>query len=156
MGWLGLLGIKSGGKQPGHAMSDMMPTIDMERFYRAGARNVLASVAGIPNLNNADVTFAVVPAGKAWLLDFAIVQSQTALGAAAGVIAAVGLFNGGALRMFQGPQSARGLTGELVIAVLAGPIILGPNESISIFSTAAAAPTAFNWRASAFGSEVSA
>jgi hypothetical protein len=156
LGWLGLLGIKSGGRQPGHAAPDMVPTIDMERFYRAGSRNVLANVGGIANTNNVDATFGTVPQGKVWLLDYAVIASQTALGVAAGVVCGVVFYNGGGLRQALGLSSLRFLTGELAIASIQGPIIMGPNESLAIFSTAAAAPTAFNWRASAFGTEVSA
>lgn len=156
-GWLGFLGIKSGGRQPGHTGSDMFPMFEMRDFYAAGGRTTLFA-ASAANNNNVAVFVAgsTVPQGKVWLVERICAQSGV-LGVAAGVKGTLTIDIGGgagAANFAFGPTSNAGATGELVLLCYDHPVILMPGQRIGILGSAAAAPTAFNWLVSAHGMEV--
>lgn len=69
-GWLGALGIKSGGKQPQGTSRDLAATLEMAKFYEAGARTKLATVPlNVLLTFSTDTTFLRVPGGKVWLIE---------------------------------------------------------------------------------------
>ena len=158
MGWLGFLGIKSGGRQPEQSLAWLTPTLDMRGFYAAGARSILAGVS-IANVNNVDQTIGTVPQGKVWNVEYVSILSG-ALGAAATVQAWIRIVSAQAnavsgMLLLSNPTPI-GATGNLTGVTLAGPLALNAGDAIKLLSTAPAAPTAFNWVATVYGQEVSA
>lgn len=159
-GWLGLLGIKSGGVQPGQVNPTLSPTIEMLPFYRAGGRTRLFTPALVAAAQNsfspgAAGGISTVPQGKIWIVEWAVSVS-TVLGVAANVTANIEVQDTDGFSLFFGPQSQLGLTGAVVIARLDTPIIMMPGTKLGTFCSAPAAITAFNWTVIASGMEVSA
>jgi len=155
--WLGLLNLKSGGVQPGSVNPSLSPTQEMTPFYRMGARQNLARNVALANANNANLLVGTVPQGKIWIVESAWAQSGV-LGAAAGVNASfvAGAQSLGANYWGSGLNARAALTGETALAVWQGTLFMNPGDQISLLSTAAAAPTAFNWNVLVIGCEVNA
>lgn len=155
-GWLGYLGIKSGGKQPGVVAAYLTPTLDMDRFYRAGARTpIRPGTAGIPATYNASVVIYTVPQGKVWLIE-AFTIATNVLGAAANVVLTLQAQDAGGNVFAQETNPIRGLTGEVMNSSLNGPLIALPGSTLVAFQTAGAAPTAFVYFGNVTGVEVAA
>jgi hypothetical protein len=154
-GWLGFLGIKSGGKQPERVEASLKTNLEMLDFYLAGSRTVLVNNA-LAAVANGLTLMATVPVGKVW-----IVEGISALSAALGAVAPqFGMFiaaNNG-IAFWQGPPSgvANGITGQVLGIRADRRLILNPGNTLSIFTSAAGAMTAFNWGFSIQGVEVSA
>lgn len=156
-GWLGYLGIKSGGRQPGHVTQDLVSTLDMDRFYRAGVRTKLFGPGpGVPMVFNGQSVFVTVPTGKIWLCEDWTVNSG-AWGAVAATVLVAFLTDPSGGIVLCGQQSPnRSQTGELSVSVLKGPFIAMPGQSLACYTLAPAAPTATNLFGTVFGVEVSA
>lgn len=149
-GWLGLLGIKSGGAQPGIVNPTLSPTIDMFSFYIAGARTKLSS-SPIAAVFNGFAQLTTIPNGKVWFLE--TMYADGLLGVAGGVTAWFQIRTpDGAVRysgLPQGPVAA-----STQIAVRSDRLWIAlPGEQIGVFTTAAAAFTAFNWNFFIHGAE---
>lgn len=158
-GWLGHLGIKSGGKQPGQVSPYLQPTQDMLQFYLAGGRQPLFAGAAFANVNNnASVSGCVVPTQTLWLVESMHAQTAGPLGAAANVLAQIMVRDPALNVIFGSPWSSRAaLTGEVLrldFQPQQPPLILLPGYLVDILSSAAAAPTAFNWILTVFGQSV--
>lgn len=152
-GWLGFLGIKSGGKQPGHNSEDLLSTLDMGPFYSAGARRVLFQTPALAMAYNGAAAIASVPAGKVWIIERAVAMSSV-LGALANAVIFIRFSSpGGALIDISVP-SVKGITGEIIATALSRPIVLNPGDSIDIVATAPSAFTAFTANVCVTGSEV--
>jgi len=152
--WLGLLQIKQGGQQPKSVANYVQPSIEMARFYLAGARSVLADqIVSAAVTNLASATPVTVPAGKYWILDSATAISG-AQGAAPASDGAIVITNPGGRVSHFGPASAPGATGKILYCGLEGPLILDPGTSIRVITAAVAAVTAFNWTITVIGAEV--
>lgn len=131
--------------------------MEMDRYYRAGSRVLVASaLAGIAANYNGDVVLlGPVPQGKVWLIENVIVSTNT-FGVAAGVIFNLNVRAPDVSSAYTALGNIRYLTGELGMLNLPGPMIWLPGYTLAAFTTAAAAPTAFNYFARAMGIEVSA
>jgi hypothetical protein len=155
-GWLGLLGLKSGGRQPDQSSKTLAPTLEMLPFYLAGNRAQIAARTGQAAVANANVGVASqVPAGKIWLLE-TVVFVSTAIGAVAPQSANVSISDASNQLVEFGPPSNTGVTGNVLIGGLSGIRILLPGYKISIWTTAAAAPTAYTYSWNVYGQEVAA
>ena len=159
MGWLGWLGIKSGGSQPGQVSAYLQPIVEMDRFYRAGARQVLVpsgtNTAAVYQNSTAVIAALQVPPGHVWHVEHIQANSGGALGVAAGVIANLQITDAGGTPIYsEDPNPRAYLTGETAVLNLHGPMILLPSYAIRVFTTATAAPTAFSWFISAIGPDV--
>jgi len=157
-GWLGFLGIKSGGKQPAQVTPGLAPTIEMAAYYRAGLRVSLANQNIAANQNgNAFMAgvLGTVPQGKVWLLEFAVANSPV-LGAVPPGVAYVTVVDTNNAIVFKGDPSIAGVTGSSFLAHLAGPLILLPGYKMGVFTAGAGAMTAFNYTLAVYGMEVAA
>jgi hypothetical protein len=154
-GLLGLLGLKSGGRQPSQFANVVSPTLDLSMFYRAGLRNQLTTWAGLAAVYTGSVILAKVPPNQVWIVDTAFLQSSV-LGAVAGVIMTLWLADAGGNPLWQAQTPLRGLTGEDMSVAIAGPIVMLPGYQVLGFMTAAAAPTAFTYFGNLSGVSVAA
>lgn len=154
-GWLGYLGIKSGGAQPGTVNPQLITTIDMDRFYTAGARTQLVkrtAVAGALSFT----TMGTVPQGKVWLLESAIAFSEAILGVAANIQGCIAVLAQNNQARWIEPIGSAVPTGDFLIFGSKRPDILLSGEVLAIFLTAPAAPTAFTMACNVWGLEVAA
>lgn len=158
-GWLGLLGLKSGGKQPEQSAKFLQPIQEMTSFYLSGARQSLGLVAASVAAQNANSSIELrVPPGKVWLLESAIFVS-TAIGAVAPQAGFITIADASNQLFAFGPASQAGVTGTFLVGGYTPPIgylVMLPGWQIRVWTASAAAPTAFNYSIRAFGSEVSA
>ena len=155
-GWLGFLGLKSGGRQPQFTSRDLVPTMEAFNFYMAGGRTALSGStpvvqAAAQNLSSSNAIN--VPAGKMWLID-RVTSLSDALGVAANIYGAIMIVDPSSQVYTYGPLSPKGITGERIPVSLNGPLLLPGGFSIRVYTAAAAAPTAFNWNTAVFGMEV--
>jgi hypothetical protein len=151
-GWLGFLGIKSGGKQPEHVAPNLDTSLEMFPFYQAGARQLLANANAIAAVQNGISLMATVPPNKLWIVESINVFS-VALGAVAPSFIQV-LAGEGGNGIYMGPVSAPGLTGIVLTARLDKLLILRPGANIQVYTSGAGAMTAFNLGATVQGVEV--
>lgn len=135
----------------------MQPTMEMDRFYRAGGRQVLLPLTVLPNgatFNGTIGPFATVPAGHVWNVDN-IQLSTNGLGAVAGIYGQILVADPGGNGVYIAPQPAlRGLTGEILLYSLPGPMVCLPGYQFFVEVIGAAAPTAFNWFMRVLGQDV--
>lgn len=156
-GYLGFLGIKSGGRQPSGVAGFVQPSLDMQSFYRAGLRTQLFRTGAVAaGANGVDVNIATVPQGKVWLVEcYTLVP--TALGVAANLSPWAWIADpAGNMIYVSAPPARLSLTGEAPIVNIQGPMICLPGTVFRAYATAAAAYTAFNWFGNAVGIEVAA
>lgn len=157
-GWLGFLGIKSGGQQPRIVNPTLLATIDMFQFYLAGQRTELCAQVIAAGLNSGQTNAACGPGpGKAWIIQQANADTAAPLGAAANVTGYLRVdSNIGNGHVYIGDPSPVIPTGSVGCCHINGPIIMVAGDVLAIVTAAAAAFTAFNWRVQAYGVEVSA
>jgi hypothetical protein len=153
-GWLGLLGIKSGGKQPGRVLEGMQPTLEMLLFYLAGTRVTLARPLGLAAVQNGQTVMATVPNGKVWIVDSFVMNSGGTNVAGAHPQAALQSINAG--NVFMAPQGQPTQVGEEYFSVLQGPLIALPGESFVAFTNSPVAVPALTWSGAVWGREVAA
>ena len=152
-GWLGALGIKSGGQNPQWVNPGLSPVQDMEKYYRAGARTLLANPTVALVTGGGTVALYTVPQQKVCILESATGFSNP-LGAVANAYAQFCITAPGGVEFWYGTPTAKALTGEALLPFLAGPLILSPGMSVVIFTIAPAAITATNIFTSVFGQEI--
>jgi len=157
-GWLGFLGIKSGGRQPVTPNTQLAPTLEMFEFYLAGNRTPLAAAIVQAAATNLGTTTnpIIVPNGKVWIVEAIHSQSgaQGAASASEGMVICTDAST--TLPFYIGPPSNPGVTGKVLWCRSDRRLILGPGNQIRVFTSAVAAITAFNWTTTVFGQEVSA
>jgi hypothetical protein len=131
--------------------------MEMAKFYQAGARTLLANNAALAAVFNAgSAALYTVPQGKATFLE-SVNISTNALGAVANVTFDLFVSAPGGQPIFTLPGPAiRALTGEAIFHGWVVDRIIPPGSTVGIFTSAAAAFTAFNYFANVWGSEVSA
>jgi hypothetical protein len=156
-GFLGFLNIKSGGKQPERLIDGLDCSINMEPYYDAGGRGVLAAgIVQAAATNLATTTNAIlVPQGKVWIVEqiYAVSGAMGAASASEGWIIITGPGN---IVYYAGPPSNPGVTGKIIACRADQRLVLLPGYSIRVFTSAVAAITAFNWTVSVSGAEVAA
>jgi hypothetical protein len=151
LGWLGLLGIKSGGRQPGVVNPVLAPVQDMTEFYVAGGRAKLFS-GSVAFVNNGLVTGATVPQGHVWIVEHTAVLLST--GVAAGIYARVVYTDSGGFPIYMGPLEPN-IPASVQVHVRSDKrVVVGPGGLVSAIGSAAAAPTAFNYFFTIFGQDV--
>ena len=156
-GLLGMMGIKSMGRNPTNLAPVLAPTFDLVPFYQAGVRSILLTSGAVANVNNSSITLGTVPQGVVWIIE-SISANAGPLGAAANVTAWIIVTDPAGNHIYFGAPTPKGLTGEVIEAILVPvrPFIALPGSKITVFSTAAAAPTAFNWFGTAVGMQAAA
>ena len=161
-GWLGYLGIKSGGSQPGQVAGFLTPTQEMAPFYNAGNRRLLSNLTGsIAVSTNNFVASHTVPAGKVWVIDAILCGGFAAVGAVGSLYLYCVITDSIGNGIFQSKASPKFVTGEVafsepIIAPGSLPLVLLPGYHVGFTVVAAAAVTAFNVGTSIWGQEVSA
>ena len=157
VGWLGFLGIKSGGKQPEMVAPGLACILDMLPFYM-GSSVLIAQSGPIAAVYNGGTLLFTVPVGKAWIVRQVVLQAGVA-GAVAAVRHQITMNDSGGFVRYATPTVAPVYgTGEIALlsTQFERPQIASAGERIQAFMTAVAAPTAFNYNANVYGLEVSA
>lgn len=155
-GYLGHLGLKSGGKQPEFLPAALQPVIDMEPYYRLGGR-IRLLLNSLALAQNASVVHGTVPAGRVWLLEGLTVGMGAVAGAAANFYFWGQVKDEIGATIWQTAASPKVITGELHLVnsqPAGGVLAMGPGYTISVFCAAAVAPTALNLFTNASGQEV--
>jgi hypothetical protein len=155
-GWLGFLGIKSGGRQPLFTERDLRTILDMMPFYQGGQRTQLFNSGAIAAIQNGSSIGGTVPQGKVWVVD-GLFAASSAAGATAAWGGSINVSKTGQGIYFAGPEtSQRAVTGEIRTCSLKGPFVMMPGDQVSVFTFAAVVPMAFSWFITGFGIEVGA
>ena len=161
-GWLGLLGMKSSGVQPGLITPSVSPIQEMGKFYEAGQRQRLffsANANIVANQFLATTSSNQVPSGNVWIVDsfIGLVQPLGAVAAARFALVILDPTQGFIKQAWplQGPF----LTGEAPFVVMPRPetpLVVLPGDFLTMYCCAPAAVTAVNANVTAYGCQVKA
>jgi len=145
-GLLSFLGTKAMGVNPGSLAGELVPVMDLTKWYVTSTFENVATNANTITTGDSFPTGVVVPAGEVWYVDsFTVRVANAGASSASGVQAFVRIIAGGTyIRGYISEQSAALVAAtDVVLLRIPGPFFMLPGEQPAIScSVAAGTPTA--------------
>lgn len=143
LGLLGLLGIKTIGRNPSILPDIVSPIIDIGPLYRAqGAMNLSGATSAVNLRGNWTVSNLIVPPGELWVVESAVLTAAAAVIVGTTYKVRCCVYDVQSGLPYNAGELSTVTAGEIPCAPMNGPFLVAPGQGIGVFAESVTLGTA--------------